>query len=121
MITLTTPKAINSVLGANTTVSYERMILSHIEIDTVAQTISCAVTLISTSVPAQQRINGSLFASVTGLFLDLQIPQISFFKKITLTNPQATNLLGQIQTAQNQIEAGLVTLAVVAGTQSTGA
>jgi hypothetical protein len=118
MISLSIPLQINTVLGGDVKVAYDKLVLSHIELNPVDNTINAAVRLTSTSTPSQQAINGSL--AIAGNALDLQVPQIGFFKRITLTGPQQNAVVTQIRDAQNAIEAGLVSLGIVAGAQSTG-
>lgn len=120
MITLTTPQAVKAVLGNGTTVSYDKFVLSKIIYDTVAMTVEGTIRITSTSAPDMQPIMGRLSVNTGTAKLEIQVDQLDFYRRITLTGPQNTSLQTTIRNAQNEIEAGLITVAVVAGTQSTG-
>jgi len=55
-----------------------------------------------------------------GNVLQLDVPQLDISTKLTLTSPQATALLGNIETAQAALENGLISLGVVAGVRTAG-
>lgn len=121
MITLTTAPEIFSVLGGSTKVAYEKMVLSPFSLDPVNQSISGTVRLtskLSTDMPA---ITGSFRISVLASELVVEVQQLDFYRRIVLDGAQKNAVLTIIANAQNAIEAGLVSLGVVAGTQSGGA
>ena len=120
MITLTTPSPVNSVLGGAATVNYDRFVLSNLQYDTVNQTLAATIRLTSSANPDMQPILGRMLATVATAKLEIQVDQLDFYRRITLTGPQNTAIQNQIINAQNASEAGLVTLAVVAGVQTTG-
>jgi hypothetical protein len=121
MITLTSPSLVNSVLGGSGTVSYDKFVLSKITYDTVNMTIAATIRITSTLSPDMQPINGTMSVSVATATLEIQVDQLDFYRRIKLTGPQNTSIETQIRNAQNSSEAGLVTLALIAGTQTTGA
>jgi hypothetical protein len=121
MITLTTPAQINSVLGGNAPISYNKLVLSPFTLNPVAQSIDGSLRLTSTASPNMQAITGSLSISIPTSRLQIEVPQLDFYRTIVLTSGDNTAVLGIIQNAQNALEAGLVSLGAVAGTQSAGA
>ena len=121
MITLTTAPSINTVLGGNTPVSYNKLVIGPFTMDGVTQTISASLRLTSTAAPTSTPILGSLSINIPGgnEFL-LQVPQLDIVRRVVLTSPQATAIIGQIETAQAALENGVISLGVVAGTRSSG-
>lgn len=120
MITLTTPDQINSVLGGNAPVSYDKLVIAPFTMNGVDQTINAVLRLTSTSSPTMQPIMGSLRVNVPASELIIEVSQLDFYRRITLTGPQNTNILNQIEAAQAQIENGLISLGVIAGIRSAG-
>mgnify|MGYP001617581131 CR=1 FL=1 len=120
MITLTTPHEVNSVLGGNAPIPYNKLVLGPFTMDGVAQTVRGTLRLTSTSTPTMQPITGSLQISVPSAELIIEVQQLDFYRRIVLTSAQNTAILNQIETAQAQLENGLVTLGVVAGVRTTG-
>jgi hypothetical protein len=118
VITLTTPPQVNSVLGGNTLVSYNKLVLSPITLHPTSGEVGASFRLTSTTVPAMQAIVGTL--RIVGTTLTVEVPQMDFYRQVTLTGPQRTSIDTIITNAQNAIEAGLISLGVIAGTQSTG-
>jgi hypothetical protein len=126
MITLTTPAQVNSVLGGSTLVGYDHMVLSPITYDTVNQTIAATIRLTSTANPNMQVITGTMFVSAatftsdtTGK-LEVTVEKLDFYRRVALSAAELEAVVGMVQSAQNSVEAGLVGLGVIAGTQSTG-
>ncbi len=121
MITLTTPSEVKSVLGGSSTIAYDKFVLSKITYDTVNMTLNATVRITSTVAPDMQPITGNLSANVATAKLEIQVDQLDFYRRISLTGPQNTAIENQIRGAQNSSESGLITLALIAGTQATGA
>ncbi len=121
MITLTAAFPVRSQLGSATTINYEKAVIGPFTMDPIGQTVSGTIRLTSTSAPTAEPIMGTFRASVPGAELIISVPQFNTTRRIVLTSPQTTSLLGQIQGAQNALEAGLITLTAIVGTQSTGA
>lgn len=121
MITLTTPPQINSVLGGTSPVGYDKLVLSPFTMDAVNQTVMGTLRLTSTASPTMQPITGTLSIKVPSSELIVEVAQLDFYRRVTLTGPQNTSILNQIETAQAQLENGLITLGVIAGTRSAGA
>lgn len=121
MITLTTPRTVNSVLGSATTVSYEKVVLAPFTMDIVNQRVTGTLRMTSTSTPAMQPIIGTFTINVPTSEFTIEIQQLDFYRRIVLSGAQNTAILNQIETALAALENGLVTLGVVAGTRSAGA
>lgn len=119
MITLTTPPQITSVLGGSTKVGYDKFILSQVVHDPVAQTINGLVRLTSTAAPTMNPIPGRF--RLDGLILEIEVEQLDFYRRVTLTTQQRDAYRQWITTSQNEIEAGFVALGVIQGVQSSGA
>lgn len=120
MITLTTPPAIKVVLGGNTTAAYDKMVLTNIAYDVANMAIRCTITLTSTAEPEQTPIKGNLEINTATSRLALEIEQLGFNRRIALSSGQNSSAQTIIRNAQNAIEAGIITIGVVAGVQSTG-
>lgn len=121
MITLTSPATINSVLGGNAPISYDKFVLTSITYDTVNKHVSARVSITSTGNPDMQAVDGSMTINCITAKLTIQVPQLDFYRQVTLTGPQNTFVTDNvIRASQNTLEAGLVSLGVVAGTQATG-
>lgn len=121
MITLTTPPQINSVLGGSAPIGYDKLVLSPFTMDAVGQTVRGTLRLTSTATPTMQPITGSLSINVPSSELIVEVSQLDFYRRITLNSAQNTSVLNQIETAQAQLENGLITLGVIAGTRTAGA
>jgi hypothetical protein len=120
MIALATPPQINSVLGGNVPVGYDKLVLSPFTLDPVAQSISGTLRLTSTSAPQMQPVTGWLSINVPTSELVLEVKQLDFYRRIVLSAAQNNSVLSIIANAQNALESGLVSLGVVNGTQSSG-
>lgn len=121
MITLTTPAAVNTVLGGSATVGYDKFVLASITYDTVAMSLRANIRITSTAAPDMQAITGTMQVNCATAVLTIEVSQLDFFRQVRLTGPQNDSVQTQIRNAQNALENGLVSLAVIAGTQATGA
>lgn len=121
MITLTTPASINSVLGGNVPVAYNHLVISPVTHDPMALTITGTIRMTSTTAPDMQPITGSLNVNASTGKLDVSVPQLDFYRRITMDAPTIQVVRDMINAAQNAVEAGLVGMGVIAGTQTTGA
>lgn len=120
MITLTTPPQVNSVLGSAASTAYDRFVLSNITYSPRNKTLTATIELV-VSVDAQMSaISGSMTADINTKYLQISVPQLDFFRRILMTNPQLTTIQTWIDAAQAQVESGLVTLGLIAGTQAAG-
>ena len=117
-ITLTTPAIIQSVLGGNSPVNIDKLVLNDIRFDTVGLTLTAQLLLTSTVNSEIQNITGSL--TIAGNRLVITAPELDFYRRVTLTAGQQNAVALIITDAQDALEAGLVTLGVIAGTQATG-
>jgi hypothetical protein len=120
MITLTTSSKINSVLGGNSLVDYDRLVISPLTFDPQALTITGQIKLTSIANPDMQTVIGSLVVNTSQGKLQVEVPQLNFLRRITLSGPQITTINTLITNAQNSVENGLINLGVISGTQSTG-
>lgn len=121
MITLTTAPQIFNVLGGSTKTSYEKMVLSPFSLDPVNQSISGTVRITSTTATDMPAITGTFRIIVPASEIVIEVQQLSFYRRIVLDGAQKSAVLAIIANAQNAIEAGLVSLGVVAGAQAGGA
>lgn len=120
MINLTIPKLVNSVLGGDSTVAYDKFVLSSITYDTVGISLRGTVRISSTAMPDMQAISGRLSIDVSSALLTIESEQLDFYRQVTLTGGQNTAVEGFIRDAQNELEAGLISIGVVDGVQATG-
>src|SRR5688572_7241082 len=98
MITLTTPAQINSVLGGNAPVGYDKLVLSPFTMDPVQGTVHGTLRLTSNASPDMQAITGTL--SIVGSTLIVEVAQLDFYRRITLSAGQRTSVTGIIANAQ---------------------
>lgn len=121
MITLTTPPQINSVLGGSAPIPYNRLVLAPFTMDPSTLLVTGTFKLTSTGNPQMQAITGTLRINNSSGVLTVEVPQLDFYRQVQLSGPQITSVNSIISNAQNALEAGLVSLGVIAGTQSAGA
>lgn len=121
MITLTNAVPINVVVGGNTQVQYNKLVVAPFAMDGIRQRIDATVVVTATGTPEATPITGTLTIDIPGgnLFL-LRIPDLDITLRKVLTSPQATAIINAIETSQAAIENGLITLNAVAGTRSAG-
>lgn len=120
MITLTTPHEINSVLGGNAPVAYNKLIIGPFTMDPIGQTITGNLRLTSTANASMQPIIGTLRVSVPAAEVTVEVAQLDFYRRIITVSGQNDAILAQIEAAQSQLENGLLSLGVIAGTRSAG-
>lgn len=120
MITLTAPAEINSILGGNAPVAYNKLVIAPFTMDGVTQTIAGVLRLTSTANTSMQPIAGTVRINVPAAELVIEVPQLDFYRRIVLSSAQNTAVLNQIEAAQAQLENGLVSLGVIAGTRTAG-
>ena len=120
MITLTTAAQINSVLGGNTPVGYDHLVLSPTTMDPIANTVHGTLRLTSTAVPEMQAITGTLNINASSGVLIVEVSQLDFYRRVQMSAGQISAVIAIIRNAQNALESGLVSLGVIAGTQAPG-
>ena len=122
MITLTTPIQIPSELGSAATTAYNKLRIISINADPVSLTINAQVQVMVSSNLSAPIIGGNLSITAMGAapIVTLQIPTINFYSSFALTGTNLTTVQGWITGLQNNIESGLVSIALVAGTQAAG-
>lgn len=121
MITLTTPAEINSVLGGNVPVAYDKLVLSSITFNTKTMDINSRISLTSSANTDMQEIQGNLTIIGATSTLEISVQQLDFYRRIALSGPQSAAVQTIIRNAQDALEGGLVGLGVIAGVQTTGA
>lgn len=122
MITLTTPIQVPSTLGSSATTAYNKLRIVSANADPVSQGINAQVQLMVSSNAVAPIIYGTLSIVTTGggPVCNITIPTLNFYIGISLTGPQVTAVQGWIASLQNSVEAGLISIAAVSGTQSNG-
>lgn len=121
MITLTTPPSVNSVLGGNAPISYDRFALSSITYDTLNMQVTAQIRITSSANPDMQPVTGNLTINTATAKLTIAVQQLDFYRQVTLTGPQNTFVQDNvIRASQNILESGLITLGVTAGVQAPG-
>ena len=120
-ITLTSPAQINSVLGGNVPVSYDKLVISRLNFDPVLMTVKGGLSLTSTAAPEMQEITGSLTILTASARLEISVEQLDFYRRVALSGPQNAAVMTIIRDAQDALEGGLISLGVIDGTQASGA
>lgn len=122
MITLTTPIHVPSELGGSTFNSYDKLRVVSIISDPVSMTINAQVQMMVSSNASLPMIQGTLTIVATGAspVVTLQVLSMNFFTGVPLGGGSLTTVQGWITGLQNSIESGLISTAIVAGTQSAG-
>lgn len=121
MITLTSPAQINSVLGGNVPVSYDKLVIKPFTFDAKLMTINGTLSLTSTTEPEMQEIVGRLIIETASARLEIAVQQLDFYRRVALTGPQNDAVMTIIRDAQDALESGLVSLGVIDGIQAPGA
>ena len=121
MITLTTPAQINSVLGGNTPIGYDHLVLAPFTMDPFTRKIEGTIRLTSTTNPEMETVFGRLSIDLGPGVLVVRVEQVDLMRRIQLTPGQITAVQNILNNAQNALEGGLITVGVVAGAQSAGA
>jgi hypothetical protein len=120
MITLTTPHQINSVLGGNAPIQYNKLVLGPFQMNQIDKTISGVLKLTSTTNPDMQAILGKLRILVNESSVEVEVPQLDFYRRIVTSVGQNNSITSIIETAQAQLENGLINLGIIAGARSAG-
>lgn len=123
MITLTEPKVVNSVLGSTApadAINYDKLVLSPMNFDPIAKRINGTVNLRSSTTPDMQPISGSFTLDAGSGLLQMEIRDVGFYHKRTLTAGQITSLQNLINNTQRDTEQGFISVGVFSGTWSAG-
>jgi hypothetical protein len=121
MITLTNTIPVTTVLGSTNKTAYDRLRLTSIVYDVTNKSISGSCEIVVSTNAQAQAIQGSYTIPTTGAaILQVTIPSLPFYASLPLTTAQQATVAGWVQTAQNQVEGGLVAVGVIAGVQSAG-
>ena len=120
MITLTDPLQVITTIGSGSRALYDRLELASIAIDVINKNITGTCQLVASTggvppIPGTYNIPTSGAALMT-----ISIPNALYFAEVPLTSTQQSTVQGWINTAQNNVEAGLIALGVAAGTQTPG-
>lgn len=122
MITLTTPKVVNSVLGGSTTVNYDKVVVTQLSYDIINKRIDGQVKIVCSTDSSQTPITGvvQIYPNGSPQIATVTFPNLPFTKTVGLNGAQITSVLGWFDTVQAQVESGLISVVIVAGVQSTG-
>jgi len=122
MITLTTSINVPSELGSAATTAYNKLRIVSITADPNTLAINALVQLLVSANAAAPIISGNLSIITTGPTptVSIQIPSLNFYSGFALSGASLTAVQGWINTLQNNVESGLISISMVAGTQSTG-
>jgi hypothetical protein len=121
MITLTTPPQVNTVVGGSMLVSFGKFVISPFRFDALNKRVDASIVITSTTDPQQSNLSGNLTIDYnTGGSLLLAIDQLDIRRRINLTAGQINAIAAVVNSAQDSLEAGLISLGLVAGTQSSG-
>jgi len=121
MITLSTAPVINSVIGGNAPINYDKFVINSLSFDTESKNINATVKITSTTNPDMTALSGKLTISFAGAIAELQVAQLDFYRRIRLSGPQQNAVATLVSDCQDSLENGLLSLGLVAGTQATGA
>lgn len=119
-IELTTPSTINTVLGGNTLVSYDHVVLSPITINPVSLLLNATVRLTASAEPDMDVVTGNLTINLSQGTLLFIVEQLDIVRRMQLSPGQITSVQNILDDTQDAIEAGLIAIGVVDGIQSTG-
>lgn len=121
MIILTIPPVVNSILGGDSSIEYDHLVLSSIAINPLTLLVTANLRLTSTSNPEMQEITGTLRIENSSGVLTVEVGKLDFYRRVQLSGAQITSVNTIISNAQNALESGLISLGVIGGTQSPGA
>jgi len=121
MITLTTPAVINSVLGGNAPVNYDKLIVTNIRMDSVTKNTNAELKLSSTTNTDMQEMSGTLQINFAGANIIIAVPQLDFYRRILLSGPQQNAVADLVFGTENSIETGLLSLGLISGTHTPAA
>jgi hypothetical protein len=122
MITLTNPKTVNNVLGGTATVAYDKFVATSITYDILNKKINGTVRVTCTADSAQTPLYGTFVIApqAAPAILQVDIPNVPFFRIINLSATQQTTVNGWFTSDQNTIEAGFISIGAILGTQTSG-
>ena len=120
MITLTVPVEVNSVLGGNAPIGYDKVVVAPLTLDANQLTVSGEIRIISTSTPTMQPIVGRMRINAVAANLDVEIPLLDFYRRISLNQDANNYVIGKIKESQAAFELGLIAVGVVSGVRSDG-
>ena len=120
MITLSNAAVINSVIGGNVPIDYDKFVLSALQIDPMTGNIRAQVRLTSISNPEMDAITGTLLIDGNSHRAVIEVSRLDFYKSAVLTTAQQNAVQTIINNAQNAVENGMISIGFVSGTQSTG-
>ena len=88
MITLTTPAQVNSVLGGNSPVSYDKLVVGPFTFDPIGMVVNAKLRLTSTASAAMPPIGGTLTITTGTAVLEIAVERLDFYRRVVLTGPQ---------------------------------
>jgi hypothetical protein len=120
MITLTTPQQVNSVLGGNSPVAYDKLVIAPFNMSSLTKTIAANLRLTSTTTPLEPIMGTLKVVGVAPGELVISVPQLNITRRIALDGGQMAAVVAQIESAQAALENGLVALGAILGTRTAG-
>ncbi len=121
MITLTTVPLVQSVLGGNAPVGYDKFVVQAVRYEVVDKTITATLRLTSTGSPNMEALTGSLVIRHGAQDAVLSFTSgVLFTRRIALTAGQRTAVQTLLDDAQADIENGVISLGLVEGTRANG-
>ncbi len=120
-ITLTTAPQINTILGGNTLVSYDHVVLSPMSFNQESGIITANVRLTASAEPTMDVIQGNVRIDTSAGNLVFVVEQLDIVKKMALSGGQIAAARSIMSDAADALESGIIALGIAEGTQSTGA
>lgn len=120
MITLTTVPQVQSVLGGNTPVGYDKFVVASVTHDMMGKVITAQLRLTSTTNSQMEALPGTLVIRHASSEVLLTIDHPSFRRRLLLSSPQVTAVQTNLDACQADLENALISLGVVAGVRTAG-
>jgi hypothetical protein len=120
MITLTTVPQVQSVLGGNTPVGYDKLVVGTVTHDIIGKVITAQLRLTSTSNSQMEPLPGTLVIRHGTSEALLTIDHPAFRRRLLLSSPQVTAVQTNLDDTQADLENAMISLGIVAGTRSAG-
>jgi hypothetical protein len=114
-ITLTTPEAVRSEVGGTATVNYDRIRILTITCSPDGDTVVAAFELFASSDAARPPYRGTYRVDATATTASIEIPGLGINTGITLSGPQAANVVAFIDDLVGTIEGSMDTFGLVDG------
>lgn len=120
MITLTTVPQVQSVLGGNTPIGYDKLVIGDVRHDIIGKVITAQIRLTSTANTQMEALPGTLIIKHASSEAILTIDHPAFRRRLLLSSPQVTAVQANLDDCQADLENAVISLGIVAGTRSAG-